>query len=131
MTKIRVYELAKELNMTSKELINKVEELGLEISSHMSSIEKEEAELIRELLDVNEETKETIYVAKFDSKQLNIIYIEKIQSKRNITLTAGIGSRNYVHSTANGKCLLSGFSDEKIIEILKKKNFLNQHLIML
>ena len=55
MTKIRVYELAKELSMTSKELIMKVEDLGLEISSHMSSIEKEEAELIRELLEVKEE----------------------------------------------------------------------------
>lgn len=91
-------------------------ELGVKVQKNIDI-----RNVARDFLEkLNEETKETIYVAKFDPKQLNIIYIEKIQSKRNITLTAGIGSRNYVHSTANGKCLLSGFSDEKIIEILKK-----------
>ena len=50
MTKVRVYELAKELNMSSKELIEKIEGLDLTVNSHMSTIEAENAELIRELL---------------------------------------------------------------------------------
>ncbi len=50
MTKVRIYELAKELNMTSKELMEKIEGLELKINSHMSSIEDEEAKLIKDLL---------------------------------------------------------------------------------
>src|SRR5690606_19893868 len=50
MTKIRIYELAKELNISSRELMNKIEDLDMDVSSHMSSIEKEEAQLIKELL---------------------------------------------------------------------------------
>lgn len=50
MTKVRVYELAKELNISSKDLIGKIEGLDIKIHSHMSSIEEEEARLIKELL---------------------------------------------------------------------------------
>ncbi len=60
MTKIRVYELAKELNMTSKELMAKIEELDMDVASHMSSIEKEDAALIKELFGVTEESDEDI-----------------------------------------------------------------------
>lgn len=57
MSKIRVYELAKELNMTSKELLNEIIELDIDVSSHMSSIDKEEAELIKDIFKVeNDET---------------------------------------------------------------------------
>jgi translation initiation factor IF-2 len=50
MTKVRIYELAKELNMSSKALMEKIEGLELKINSHMSSIKDEEAQLIKELL---------------------------------------------------------------------------------
>ena len=50
MAKVRIYELAKELNLTSKELMESIEGLDLNISSHMSSIEEEEANLIKDLL---------------------------------------------------------------------------------
>ncbi|MCR3956071.1 MAG: translation initiation factor IF-2 [Gudongella sp.] len=56
MTKVRIYELAKELNISSKALMEKIEGLELKINSHMSSIEDEEAQLIKELL--TEEKKE-------------------------------------------------------------------------
>ena len=51
MSKIRVYELAKELNVSSKNLINLLmEEFGVEVKNHMSVIENEDATLIKELL---------------------------------------------------------------------------------
>jgi translation initiation factor IF-2 len=50
MTKIRIYELAKELKLSSKDLMKKIEDLELNINSHMSSISSEEAEMIKELL---------------------------------------------------------------------------------
>ncbi len=39
MAKIRVYELAKDLNMTNRALLNKMKELKIEVKSHMSSLE--------------------------------------------------------------------------------------------
>jgi translation initiation factor IF-2 len=51
MSKIRVHELAKELNIESKELINiLMEEFNIEVKNHMSTIEDEDAALIKELL---------------------------------------------------------------------------------
>lgn len=39
MAKLRVYELAKDLNMTNKALLNKLKELDIDAKSHMSSLE--------------------------------------------------------------------------------------------
>ena len=61
MKKIRVYELAKDLDISSKELIDKIQELGMEVSSHMSTVENEDAKLITSLLtDSGEETEEDL-----------------------------------------------------------------------
>ena len=46
MSKVRVYEIAKELNLSSKEIIDKLKEYGFEVHSHMSTLEDEEANLI-------------------------------------------------------------------------------------
>ena len=54
MSKIRVHELAKELNISSKELITLLkEEFNVEVKNHMSTIEDEDAALIKELLAGN------------------------------------------------------------------------------
>ena len=75
MTKIRVYELAKELKLTSKELMEKIEELDLKIGSHMSTLENDEAELLRELLssEVSKNKEESLE----DETNENIIQIEE------------------------------------------------------
>jgi translation initiation factor IF-2 len=44
---MRVHELASELGMTSKELMGKLKELGLDVKSHMSSINEDSIELMR------------------------------------------------------------------------------------
>lgn len=51
MTKLRIYELAKELSISSKDLMEKAQDLGIETSSHMNSLESEEVELLRELFN--------------------------------------------------------------------------------
>nr|WP_303269332.1 translation initiation factor IF-2 [uncultured Clostridium sp.] len=54
MSKIRVYELARELNVSSKDLITLLmEEFGVEVKNHMSVIEDEDAALIQELIGEN------------------------------------------------------------------------------
>ncbi|MGL5151191.1 MAG: translation initiation factor IF-2 [Clostridium sp.] len=54
MSKIRVHELAKEINVESKELIAiLMDEFGVEVKNHMSTIEDEDAALIKELFEDN------------------------------------------------------------------------------
>ena len=50
MDKIKIYELAKKLDITSKDLVNKAKELGMEVSSHLSSISVEQAEQLEKSL---------------------------------------------------------------------------------
>ncbi len=54
MSKTRVHELAKALEINSKELIEKLRELGVEVKNHMSTIEDSVAEDIIELFTENE-----------------------------------------------------------------------------
>lgn len=52
MPKTRIYELAKQVNMTSKELIDLLnKEFGIEVKNHMSVIEGEEANIIIEFIE--------------------------------------------------------------------------------
>ena len=50
MAKRRVYELARELNMTNKELLDKLGELGIEVKNHMSSLEDDKTGRIKDSL---------------------------------------------------------------------------------
>lgn len=47
MAKVRVYELARDLNLTNQELIDKIADMGIEVSSHMSSLDDEAVEAIK------------------------------------------------------------------------------------
>ncbi|WP_443659600.1 translation initiation factor IF-2 [Clostridium algidicarnis] len=76
MSKIRIYELAKELKITSKELIKSLmDEFDVEVKNHMSVIEDEEANLIKELIEERakaEKDKET-NKANEENKSKNIV----------------------------------------------------------
>jgi translation initiation factor IF-2 len=48
LSKIRVYELAKMLDMTNKELLELLHTLDIEVKSHMSSIDAEIAQLVED-----------------------------------------------------------------------------------
>ena len=48
---IRVYDLAKELNLTNKELIEKLEtEMGVKVKSHSSAITESQANKLRSIV---------------------------------------------------------------------------------
>lgn len=74
----------------------------------------------RYIAELGDITGETVYLSILDESKAEVMYIDKIDSKGNIKLAAGIGSRNDIHTTANGKVLISQFSDEKIKSVLKK-----------
>ena len=50
MGKMKVHELAKELKLSSKEFMEKLEEMGIEVKSHMSSLEEDEVAKIKKNL---------------------------------------------------------------------------------
>ena len=47
MAKVKVYELAKELNINSKDIISFLSEKKIEVKSHMSNLEEDSIALIR------------------------------------------------------------------------------------
>lgn len=47
MGKIKIHEIAKELDLTSKEIIEKANDLGIKVSSHLSSVDEEQANKIK------------------------------------------------------------------------------------
>jgi translation initiation factor IF-2 len=50
MAKLRVYELARELNLENKALLEKMEEMGIEVKSHMSSLDEAAIKQIKQTL---------------------------------------------------------------------------------
>ena len=47
MGKIKIHELAKELGLPSKEVLEQAKKIGIEVSSHLSNIEDKQAEQIK------------------------------------------------------------------------------------
>ena len=58
LSKKRLYELAKELGLSSKELIAKAKEININVNNHMSNIDRDEEKLIRDLFAKKEEKRE-------------------------------------------------------------------------
>lgn len=66
MGKIKIHEIAKELDLTSKEIIKRAEELKIDVKNHMSSVEEEIAKKIKESFKTNkkEENKKAVQEKK-------------------------------------------------------------------
>ena len=70
------------------------------------------------LKKLNEDTKETIFLGILDNDRS--LYIDKIDSQHTVRLASKVGTRNYLHSTSLGKCLLSGLNDTEINELINR-----------
>ncbi len=69
MKKIRVYELAKQLGLSSKDLIQKLAENNIVVKNHMSSLEDADAQKIISLCSNKKPAKEQKLVEKVDKAQ--------------------------------------------------------------
>ena len=58
MGKMKIHEIAKELGLTSKDVIAKANELGMDIKSHLSSVEDADAEKIRNSFNIKKKESE-------------------------------------------------------------------------
>lgn len=87
MPKTRVHELAKILNVGSKELIEKLKEFGIDVKSHMSTMEDDETKLIteyyEELKKDNKEEKDKMTEVKLEE---NINLENEISEEKNENL---------------------------------------------
>ena len=57
MGKIKIHEIAKKLNLTSKEVLDIAKILNIDVKSHLSGVEEEEAKKIEEHLKNNKTQK--------------------------------------------------------------------------
>jgi translation initiation factor IF-2 len=62
--RLRVYELAKKLNMSTKDLLQELEELGLDVKNHMSYIDEETVKLLLELFEEEEDVEKSKLAAR-------------------------------------------------------------------
>ena len=83
MAKIRVYELARELNMTNKVLIDKMGELGITVKSHMSSLEDEAVAQVKSNLfgKPAEKVEETRIKPTVIRRRKKIVKPEKVEAE--------------------------------------------------
>ena len=51
MAKIKVHEIAKKVGVTSKEAVERAKELGIEVKSHLSTLEESDAKRIEDKCD--------------------------------------------------------------------------------
>ena len=64
MARLRVYELAKQLDMDTKELLHELEELGIEVKSHMSYIDEETVNILLDIYKQTLDEEEDVLIAK-------------------------------------------------------------------
>lgn len=60
LSKIRIYELARDIGISNKELIAFLEDLGADVKSHMSTVEEDIADMVREHFAANVEDDDII-----------------------------------------------------------------------
>ncbi len=78
--KMRVYELAEDLKIPAKELIGFLNEEGIKVKNHMSTLDKDTIELIREVIIAEKEKK-----VKEKKKQLKVIKINKLPNLKELS----------------------------------------------
>ncbi len=104
MSKTRVYELAKELDITSRELIDiLLSEFSIKVKNHMSVLDEEDAELIKELFDEGEDNTKSVnksivdeYEEEVDRSVNKQKQKKQIKNNRNLTDTLVAGDNEEI-----------------------------------
>lgn len=82
MSKKRLYELAKELGISSKELLCKAKDLNINVNTHMSTIESEEEKIIKDLLLKKDSNKDAKAMDNSQKKPENNIKTEQRNNEK-------------------------------------------------
>ena len=84
MSKTRVYELAKELNVASKEIIEKAKEVGISYNSHMSTMEEAEISKIKGAWNSKPAAKSAPKAEKKEAKPAPKQEVKKAEPKKEV-----------------------------------------------
>ncbi|WED23397.1 DNA-binding transcriptional regulator KdgR [Vibrio sp. JC009] len=95
----------------------KMFELGSKSLEYVDVVELVE----KQMRYISEQTRETVHLGALDEG--SIIYIHKIDSSYSLRMYSRIGRRNPLYSTAIGKVLLSGRSEEFVRDALAEVEF--------
>lgn len=68
---------------------------------------------------VSDELQETVHIAKLDN--LEVVYVDKKESKQSMRIYTSIGSRNPAYCTGVGKAMLAYLNEELLNEVLPDK----------
>lgn len=95
MSKKRLYEIAKELGKTSKEVVEKAQSLGFEVKSHASGLEADQAKRLVESFS-DKQAESSSVVEKQPAPQVEVKKEEKaVSSPSETTVSAKPKSRNF------------------------------------
>ena len=106
MGKIKIYEIAKELGLESKEVLTKAQKLGIKVTSHMSAVNEEQADKIKNSLKsgVTKPTKqETGKEKNKDDKEDKIAKNNENDKKKVEKQTPVIIRREVIHTDVEEK----------------------------
>lgn len=96
----------------------KLFQLGLSYSGHLDTLS-----MIRKQMEiVVEKIGEIVQFGVLTDDM--VLYLEKVNAYDNIEIVSSVGKKIPAIYTGLGKCLLSGFSDEKIIDMYKNYKFI-------
>ena len=68
MGKMKLYELAKEINISSKDLLEKAKSMGIEVKSHLSTIEESDVAKLKSSITGTNTAKEDNSAKKIEKK---------------------------------------------------------------
>ncbi len=88
----KVYELGRELDIPSKELLEKIKDMGIDVKSHMSGLQEEDVVVIKNALNKNNVKQETKIVKATNKKQGK----EELEPKVEVKKATGISVNNTV-----------------------------------
>ena len=118
MKKIRVYELARELGISSKDLIEKIVDLQITVGNHMSTLEDEEANIIRSLLTEEDEI-ENPHMEEEQEEFEDDKNSEHIKSNKNNKKQKSNKHKEKNNSIDKENKIISTERNEVVIEIVK------------
>jgi len=110
---MRVYELAEELKIPAKELIGFLNKEGIKVKNHMSTLDKDTIELIKEVIDAEKEKK----TAK-KKKQLKVIKINKLPNLKQLSSQLKISLSEIIQKIIQFETI-SSIDKEVPVNILK------------
>lgn len=71
---------------------------------------------------VSAKVQETVHIGKLDSSKLDVIYVNKKESKQSMRIFTSIGARNPSYCTGVGKVMLA-YSNNEVLENVLKSEF--------